>query len=280
MSDDGLLGIVQRLAHRVRRLETSGSIAPRWATVTSDSPLMVRLDGEVDPLAVTPETLVSDLRIGERVRLHLEGRLAIVTGRAGGGATWRADFTQYDDATPPSAWPTGVTIGNTGDDAGWPRTFGTLRVTKAGNNSRVLQEVWGAGSLSHFVRTANSGTDSWGPWRAVWGSPWMNLALASGYGGVSGFPYPAMQIRADGSWAFKGRLARTAGSLAANTAYNVGGLPASVSPPPHQVGITPMTAGGSWVGRIWIEPTGSVNMMASGAATSLDLAGCTAWPDA
>lgn len=58
-----------------------------WATVTAVSPLAIRIDTEVDPLVVPPESLVGGLQIGDRVWVQLYGRQAIVLGRAGGGDT-------------------------------------------------------------------------------------------------------------------------------------------------------------------------------------------------
>ncbi len=60
-----------------------------WGTVTAVSPLRVRLDGDVEPLPLTPELLVSPLGLapGDRVRCELADRRVVVHGRAGGGGT-------------------------------------------------------------------------------------------------------------------------------------------------------------------------------------------------
>jgi hypothetical protein len=62
----------------------------RWATVTSTSPLRVRLDGEVAAVPATPDTLFSPaaLHVNERVWVQMFGRRLIILGVAnfGGGA--------------------------------------------------------------------------------------------------------------------------------------------------------------------------------------------------
>lgn len=42
-----------------------------WATVTDDSPLRVKLDGESAALDVTPDTLVASLAVSDRVWVQL-----------------------------------------------------------------------------------------------------------------------------------------------------------------------------------------------------------------
>ena len=54
----------------------------RWATVTSNPPLRIRLDGETDPLPITPDVLLDSgaLNVGQRVWTQLFGRRAIILG--------------------------------------------------------------------------------------------------------------------------------------------------------------------------------------------------------
>lgn len=56
----------------------------RWATVTSVDPLRVTPDGDTSPLAEAPDTLVGGLGEGDRVRLVIVARRALILGRAGG----------------------------------------------------------------------------------------------------------------------------------------------------------------------------------------------------
>lgn len=59
-------------------------VANRWATVTSTSPLAVRIDGEADPLPVVPIDLVGGLAVNQRVRCAFDGGQVYVVGRLGG----------------------------------------------------------------------------------------------------------------------------------------------------------------------------------------------------
>lgn len=52
----------------------------QWATVSSINPLRIRLDGDDTPLGITPDSLVKDLVVGNRVWVQLEGRRVIVHG--------------------------------------------------------------------------------------------------------------------------------------------------------------------------------------------------------
>ncbi len=65
-----------------------------WATVTAIGPLKIRLDGETAPLAGTPETLMKDLAVNDRVWVQLYGRRAIIHGgssRSGAGSIFGGD---------------------------------------------------------------------------------------------------------------------------------------------------------------------------------------------
>ena len=63
-----------------------------WATVTDDSPLRIKLDGESTALDVTPDTLVASLAVSDRVWVQLvtnanptrRYRRLVIIGRAGG----------------------------------------------------------------------------------------------------------------------------------------------------------------------------------------------------
>jgi hypothetical protein len=64
----------------------------KWATVTDDSPLTIRLDGDTGPMLGIPGTLVAPLAVGNRVLVVLitndnpqrKYRRAIIVGVAGG----------------------------------------------------------------------------------------------------------------------------------------------------------------------------------------------------
>jgi hypothetical protein len=56
----------------------------KWATITSTSPLAIKLDGDSTALALVPDTLIdpASLTVGDRVRVELSQRKAIIHGRA------------------------------------------------------------------------------------------------------------------------------------------------------------------------------------------------------
>lgn len=58
----------------------------KWATVTDDSPLRIRLDGDSDPLPFTPDSLIDPaaLAVDDRVRCELADRRVVIVGRSGG----------------------------------------------------------------------------------------------------------------------------------------------------------------------------------------------------
>lgn len=74
------------LSDRVDAARARAAAAPafKWATVTEASPLRIRLDGDEAALLGTPMTMLSGLVVGDRVRVELQGTMAVITGRAGG----------------------------------------------------------------------------------------------------------------------------------------------------------------------------------------------------
>lgn len=56
----------------------------RWATVTATAPLRIRLDGETDPLDITPDNTFGPVAVGDRVWTQQTGRRILVTGKANG----------------------------------------------------------------------------------------------------------------------------------------------------------------------------------------------------
>lgn len=53
----------------------------RWATVTQASPLRIRLDGDADPMVLTPQSTVAALAVGERVVCVEQNRRIIIISR-------------------------------------------------------------------------------------------------------------------------------------------------------------------------------------------------------
>ncbi|AXQ52885.1 minor tail protein [Microbacterium phage Neferthena] len=64
----------------------------KWATVTSASPLAIKLDGDTDPLAMVPDSLIPALLLaaGDRVRVELTMRKVVIHGKANGAGYMRS----------------------------------------------------------------------------------------------------------------------------------------------------------------------------------------------
>lgn len=68
--------------------DSSGLATPppssyRWATVTVDDPIQIRLDGDLDPLPIVPDNLAGPLLVGTRVWVQLYGRRVVILGSGG-----------------------------------------------------------------------------------------------------------------------------------------------------------------------------------------------------
>lgn len=75
---DHLRPLVDRVAALAAAVRSSPHF--EWGTVTSVTPLQVRLDGDPEPLLGTPASLVPVLVVGDRVQVVIQNRRATVTG--------------------------------------------------------------------------------------------------------------------------------------------------------------------------------------------------------
>lgn len=66
-----------------------------WATVTSISPLRVRRDGYLDDLAISPQSLVPDLAVGDRVLCQRHFWSVVILGSAGSSRVLYLDAQIY-----------------------------------------------------------------------------------------------------------------------------------------------------------------------------------------
>lgn len=59
----------------------------KWATVRGTNPLSIQLDGDADPLALIPDSLVDPvgLKVLDRVRVELSLRKVVIHGKSNGG---------------------------------------------------------------------------------------------------------------------------------------------------------------------------------------------------
>lgn len=146
-----------------------------WGTVDSVEPLRIRVDGDVDPLPFTPDSLVDPRALAEsdRVRLELAQRRVLVLGRAGGSAgaflrahenliingDFRLNERQYASGT---ALTPGVLTGYAHDR--W-RTAGITNLVK---NPRAATATTGwatstGGGTSSLSRVATGGPNADAP---------------------------------------------------------------------------------------------------------------------
>lgn len=74
----------------------------RWATVTDDAPLTIRLDGETDSLPLVPDNLAGSLAVADRVWVQLFGRRVLILGKAGGAVApgGGEEFLATDKSSP------------------------------------------------------------------------------------------------------------------------------------------------------------------------------------
>lgn len=132
---DPLMAQLDKLWATVRGMPTV-----RWATVTQASPLRIILDGETDPMLISPQTAVHGLRAGERVVCVEQNRRIIITARVG------------DDPVPfPPATVFGPEAATaTGAAAAWQNVTGaTITVTPA-------YESWVRLDYQASIKTSNA----------------------------------------------------------------------------------------------------------------------------
>lgn len=79
----------------------------KWAAVTANSPLRIKMDGDTAALAITPDSLVDPLTlsVGDRVRVELSLRKIVVHGVANGAGKIEAGRVQMTArAAAPGGW--------------------------------------------------------------------------------------------------------------------------------------------------------------------------------
>ena len=100
----------------------------KWATVTGTSPLAIRLDGDTNPLALVPDSLVDplSLSVGDRVRVELSLRKVVIHGESNGGV-----FAGKVEITATPTAPTGWLLcqGQSLLRSAYPRLFAAIGTT-------------------------------------------------------------------------------------------------------------------------------------------------------
>lgn len=138
------------LVRRVAELAASVSLMPvfRWGVVSGLAPLEVQFDAADAPMAGVPDTLVSGLRVGERVLVLLYLRRATIVGRGKGGMV--GEVIMYAGADLPSGYLRcdGAAVSRTA----YSRLFAVIGTTYgAGNGSSTfnLPDFRGRGPMGH-----------------------------------------------------------------------------------------------------------------------------------
>lgn len=108
-------------------------LKPRWATVTSVSPLRVRRDGEANPVRVTSG--VYGLAVNDRVWTVLTGGRLIVVLRAGGDPqpAPTADTGWLTVYTETGYTATALAVRRIGDQVHWRGRIASTNFTSTGN---------------------------------------------------------------------------------------------------------------------------------------------------
>lgn len=83
---DLLRPVLEQIGKLWSRVDLSPVI--RWGTVTQASPLRVQLDGDEDPLTITPQNAAGELRVDSRVLCVEQHRRVIVVKASGDRAAW------------------------------------------------------------------------------------------------------------------------------------------------------------------------------------------------
>jgi len=236
----------------------------RFGTITAANPLRVRLDGDLDPVEVTPTSVNESGGIGERVLVLIHNRQLILLGRV------RTDFKSIPNTVNLNSlrasgeyW----VLGNS--DAEVSRNFpvgiaGRLTVSSISPDfTEQRYRTWSlpAGLTREFVRDYY--VDGWRPWQEVQiASQWNTLTLANSWTNLGGSYAPARWRRVGNSVQLDGVLVPPSGSAMTNNPF---ALPAEARPSYNQLlnvnvyrHASDTTKGDRF--RMLIQTSGSANM--------------------
>lgn len=174
-----------------------------WATVTSVSPLRVRMDGDTTALPFTPDSLTdpSLLAVNDRVRCEISERKIVIIGRSGGSPLLATNAeTQAGTSTTRAVTPAGLasrtsTTTRTGivelatDAEAVTGTDTSRAVTPSGLAAAVgkIQTLYGTFSNSTWNSgVGNSGLVWWGERTVTFGVTFVQVPAISIYGLTTG----------------------------------------------------------------------------------------------
>lgn len=137
----------------------------RWGTITQTDPLRVQLDGDLDPMILTPMSIVGGASVGERVICVEQHRRVIILGRAHGQIRAMGAFSQAAIAAGASVQTT-VTFPD-GLFTSAPRTF----LSKSQSRWSVAAVDASTTSVTITVSNWTDGTSAAGVirWQAIQG---------------------------------------------------------------------------------------------------------------
>lgn len=170
-----------------------------WATVTSVSPLRVRLDGEDAALDITPDCLLKRVEVNDRVWCQFHGRRLVILGASGG----EPDAPPYVLPTRLGEYAHSLSDWNNAITNGWymasgaanaPVTGWLMGMTICHNSSWVYQRVtnFTATTPTWWSRYLKNGV--WSPWvteekaTAYW---WRATDVSVAHATWSSIPYPS-----------------------------------------------------------------------------------------
>lgn len=173
-----MIDLIRQLKPLIRREVKDAVPWFTYATVTSISPLRIRIDGEGEPLPTPPSTNIAGLRVGDRVDVRIANGRATITGINGGPSIDIGDIGGGDRSATTGRVHVGTFPGNLSSpgnstiglspasdslaDAFWVSHDGTtlFRVRKDGSVSHLRDTAWTTLVLASGW-TVNSGSPAW-----------------------------------------------------------------------------------------------------------------------
>jgi hypothetical protein len=140
----------------------------KWATVMSVGPIAIQIDGDSTPLSMVPDTLMDprSLVVGDRVRVELTMRRAVIHGKSSGSAP--RTVTDLNTATEPGDYL--VALGGSNMPVNQPLMVRTQRFDMPGvYDGRIIQTARTVGlplsnRLSRGLYSRMFDGTTWSPW--------------------------------------------------------------------------------------------------------------------
>ncbi|MGU3424037.1 hypothetical protein [Microbacterium paraoxydans] len=176
----GLLAPMQDLLRpiieQLDKLWTRVDLTPviRWGTVTQAGPLRVQLDGDAEPLPLTPQTTLPDLRTGDRVVCVEQHRRVIVLQAAGLRETRALPAVQHVNGASSfivtggaGSWQAGASMTITPESDMWVDVEASAMVAASTNQTTLNYTMIGV-NISGGVTLAPDAPPDGGPTYSHW----------------------------------------------------------------------------------------------------------------